>query len=111
MQIVLMRNLSGEQFAEAMVSGFQKNNSVADVARFQSRMDALRQMMLSFGEAHKGTVLRLDHVPGAGTRILVDGVQKGTDIAGDDFFNALLKIWLGNDPVDADLKASLLGAP
>ena len=31
-------------------------------------------------------------------------------IAGDDFYNALLRIWIGDKPVDADLKKGMLGA-
>lgn len=110
MKIVLLRNLTGETFADAMVAGFKKNNSEADVAKFQTKMEEIRTMMLAFGEVKKGTVLHIDHVPGAGTHVLVDGVQKGGEIVGDDFFAALLKIWLGNSPVDSDLKEALLGA-
>ncbi|MGC4060407.1 MAG: chalcone isomerase family protein [Aquabacterium sp.] len=109
-QIVLLRNLTGETFADAMVAGFKKNNSEADVAKFQSKMDEIRDMMLAFGEVKKGTVIHIDHLPGAGTHVLVDGVQKGGEIVGDEFFAALLKIWLGTSPVDSDLKEALLGA-
>ena len=34
---------------------------------------------------------------------------KGKDIAGEDFYRALLRIWLGNKPVQDDLKQALLG--
>ena len=34
---------------------------------------------------------------------------RGRDIAGDDFYKALLRIWLGNKPVQDDLKPALLG--
>jgi hypothetical protein len=45
----------------------------------------------------------------AGTRLTVNGQVKGKDIAGEDFYKALLKIWLGNKPVQDDLKQALLG--
>jgi len=48
-------------------------------------------------------------VPGTGTRVLVDGAPKGKPIAGDDFYRGLLRIWLGDKPVDADLKKGMLG--
>ena len=110
MQIVLLRELTGEEFADAMVKGFRKNNSEADVARFQPRLDELRKTMVAFGTVKKGTAIQLNFVPGAGSRTLVDGAQKGSDIPGDDFYAALLKIWLGAKPVDDDLKDGLLGA-
>jgi Chalcone isomerase-like len=110
MQIVLLRELTGEEFADAMVKGFRKNNSDADVARFQPRLDELRKTMVAFGTVKKGTAIQLNFVPGAGSRTLVDGAQKGADIPGDDFYAALLKIWLGTKPVDDDLKEGLLSA-
>jgi hypothetical protein len=110
MQIVLLRDLTGEDFADAMIKGFHKNNSDADVARFQGRLDELRKTMVSFGTVKKGTAIQLNLVPGAGIRTLVDGAQKVSDIQGDDFYAALLKIWLGAKPVDDDLKTGLLSA-
>jgi hypothetical protein len=110
MQIVLLRDLTGEDFADAMIKGFHKNNTDTDVARFQTRLDELRKTMVSFGTVKKGTAIQLNLVPGSGIRTLVDGAQKGADIQGEDFYAALLKIWLGAKPVDDDLKAGLLNA-
>ena len=110
MQIVLLRELTGEDFADAMIKGFKKNNSDNEIARFQAKLDEIRNQMMAFGQVKKGTTIRIDNTPGMGTRVLVDGVQKGTEIAGDDFYAALLRIWLGNSPVDSDLKDALLGA-
>jgi hypothetical protein len=39
----------------------------------------------------------------------VDGAARGEPIPGEDFYAALLKIWLGEKPVDADLKKAMLG--
>jgi hypothetical protein len=109
MEIVLLRGLTGEDFADAMSKGFQANNSEADVVRFQPKLDEIRALMLAFGTVKKGTVMHIDFMPGIGTRVLVDGKQKGPDIPGDDFQAALLRIWLGNKPVDSGLKHALLG--
>jgi Chalcone isomerase-like len=109
MQIVLLRDLTGEDFADAMVKGFNKNNTEADVAKYHAKIEEIRTLMMGFGTVKKGATIHIDHAPGMGTRVLIDGVQKGPDMAGDDFYNALLKIWLGTQPVDSDLKESLLG--
>ncbi|MBI5925715.1 MAG: chalcone isomerase family protein [Aquabacterium sp.] len=110
MQIVLLRDLTGEDFADAMIKGFKKNNSDHEIARFQAKLEEVRNQMMAFGQVRKGTTIRIDNTPGNGTRVLVDGVQKGPEISGDDFYGALLRIWLGNSPVDSDLKDALLGA-
>jgi hypothetical protein len=39
----------------------------------------------------------------------VNGQPRGKPIPGDDFYRALLRIWLGDKPVDGDLKKGMLG--
>ena len=40
-----------------------------------------------------------------------DSNAAGASIPGEDFFRGLLRIWLGDQPVQDDLKKALLGAP
>ena len=65
--------------------------------------------MLGIGEARTGTAVLIDWLPDSGTRLTVNGQVVGKDIAGEDFFTALLNIWLGSKPVQGDLKQALLG--
>ena len=109
MKIVLLRDLTGEDFADATVKGFKANNSEADVAKFQGKLDEIKALMLDFGPVKKGTVIQIDFVPGEGTHVRLDGKRRGPEITGDDFQQAVLRIWLGPKPVDSDLKQSLLG--
>lgn len=109
MKIVLLRDLTGEDFADATVKGFKANNSEADQTKFQAKLNEIKAMMLDFGPVKKGTVIQIDFVPGEGTHVLLDGKRRGPEITGDDFQQAVLRIWLGPKPVDSDLKQSLLG--
>lgn len=109
MKIVLLRDLTGEDFADATVKGFKANNSEADVIKFQGKLEEIKALMLDFGPVKKGTVIQIDFVPGEGTHVLLDGKRRGPEISGDDFQQAVLRIWLGPKPVDSDLKQSLLG--
>ena len=61
------------------------------------------------GEAKKGDVIQLDFTPEAGTRLVVNGQPRGNAIAGEEFYNALLRVWLGDKPADGDLKKGMLG--
>ena len=45
---------------------------------------------------------------GTGTQVTIKGTVKGV-IAGKDFNDALLSIWLGEKPVTAKLKDEMLG--
>jgi hypothetical protein len=44
-------------------------------------------------------------------RFPIDANPRGKPIAGDEFYRALMKIWLGDKPVDRSLKAAMLGQP
>jgi hypothetical protein len=47
---------------------------------------------------------------GADTQVMVNGKPAGKAIPGADLYKALLKIWLGDKPVQDDLKQALLGS-
>jgi len=110
-QAVLLRDLSAQEFVDALIKGYKANNSAADVERFAEPLEKLEAMMLAMKSAAKGSHLRIDLVPGTGTRIWLNGKRHGSDIPGDDFYQTLLRIWLGPKPVDADRKSALLGKP
>ena len=89
MQIVLLRDLTGEKFAEAMIDGFKANNTDADIAKYQGKLDQLRSLMLTFGTVKEGTTINMTSIPGAGLRVYINGQQKGSEITGDDFYQAM----------------------
>jgi hypothetical protein len=107
--ISLLRDLSAQQFVEALQEGVANNHSEAEMEALKERMKQFSEAMLSVGEAKTGAVVLIDWIPESGTRLTFNGQPKGKDIAGEDFFKALLKIWLGNKPVQDDLKQALLG--
>ena len=109
MAITMLRNVDADTFSGALSEGLQKNLSAAQVAGFKAQIDALIANFKLAGEAKKGDVIDLEFVPDAGTRVVVNGKMQGSAIAGEDFYTALLRIWLGDKPVDADLKKGLLG--
>ena len=63
--------------------------------------------MKAFGEVKEGNVVTLDFVDD-GTAIGFNGAAKGA-IPGEAFNRALTRIWLGEKPVQADLKKAMLG--
>ena len=73
------------------------------------RVALLTGIMSEMKEANIGLSIDLDWLPGAGTQVTIGGQPSGKPIAGEDFYRALLRIWLGDDPVQGDLRKSLLG--
>jgi hypothetical protein len=107
--ITLLRDLTAQQFVDALQEGIADNHSEAEAAALKDRVRQFSEAMLSVGEAKTGSTVLIDWIPGAGTRLTVNGEVRGKDVDGDDFFAALLRIWLGSKPVQDDLKQALLG--
>lgn len=108
--ITMLRNVDAESFAGALNDGLRNNHSEAQLAGFKGQIDALNANLKAVGETKKGDVIHFEFTPEAGTRVTVNGQPRGTAIAGDDFFTAVLRIWIGDKPADAGLKKGLVGA-
>ena len=108
--ITMLRNVDADTFSGALSEGLQKNLSEAQFAGFKAQIDTLSGNFKAAGEAKKGDVIHLEFTPEAGTRVVVNGKAQGSAIAGEDFYAALLRIWIGDKPVDADLKKGLVGS-
>ena len=109
MSITMLRNVDADSFGGALNEGLKNNHTEAQLAGFKAQIEALSANLKAVGETKKGDVINFEYVPDAGTRITVNGQPRGTSIAGEDFFTAVLRIWLGEKPADAGLKKALLG--
>lgn len=105
----LLRDLTAGQTGGAL-DNLADNLSDAEREAFKGRIADLKATMEAVGAAKEKSIITLDFAPDAGMRIALDGVQKGKTIAGEDFYRALLKLWLGDKPVDSALKSGMLGA-
>ena len=109
MTLHIMRDLKADVFTSALQDGLTANNSVAEIAKIDDRIKEFNGIISGVGGVKKGDVVQLDYLPIAGTRVVINGDTKGA-IGGEDFYRSLLKVWLGDKPIDADLKKSLLGS-
>lgn len=107
--ITMLRNVDAETFADALNDGLRNNHGEAQLAAMKASIDALNANLKSAGEARKGDVIHFEFVPEAGMRVTINGLARGSVIPGEDFFTAVLRIWLGDKPVDGSLKKGLLG--
>ncbi len=107
--MTLMRNLSAEQLSDVLREGISLNSSPAELASLSAQIEALVGTMNVIGSAAKGDLLTIDFLADGTTRVAINGQPRGNPISGADFQRALLKVWLGAKPVQADLKRALLG--
>jgi predicted amino acid racemase len=91
----------------ALVDGLKDANTEQEVAAVKAQTDQMVAIMKAFGEVKEGNVVTLDFVDGA-TLIGFNGAAKGA-IAGEPFNRALTRIWVGDKPVQADLRKAMLG--
>lgn len=100
----LYDEVSREKLVDGWNSGFHANLTAETMVSLQGKIDQFNAL---FQTVHSGDVISLDYQPGLGTRVIISGTEKGV-VAGKDFNDALLSIWLGKSPVTKDLKKQLL---
>ncbi|MGH8695195.1 MAG: chalcone isomerase family protein [Burkholderiales bacterium] len=105
----MLRDLTAQQLSDALNDGFRANNPPSDQERYKAQLAELTAIMSSLGAARTGDTVALDYLPEVGTRVLLNGEAKGKPIPDEGFYRGLLRVWLGENPVDADLKKGLLG--
>jgi hypothetical protein len=109
LQLVTLRELTGDMLGVAMVQGMQDNAPPGERGKLLGHMALLSKV---FGEEQRvaaGSVLTIDFLPGRGTVLTLNGAQKADPITDPLFFPAAARIWLGARPVDHVLRDALLG--
>jgi Chalcone isomerase-like len=106
-QLNLLRDLSGDQLSEAVNDGMKESNTPAEVEAVKAQTDQFISILKSMGALKEGSVITLDFVDGA-TKVGFNGAAKGS-VPGEAFNRALTKIWVGDKPVQADLRKAMLG--
>ena len=102
---IIYDDISREKMVDSMVEGFEDNLSDTEHSALKQRIDTL---LTHYQGVKENDVLMFDYVPNQGTAFSVNGTVK-TTIKGADFNQALLKIWIGDEPATSSLKDALLG--
>jgi len=105
MALHILHELSSKKLFNALN---EANHTTAELTALDAQLKQMAQIFDAVKEVKPGDVIALDFLPASGTQISVNGAARGT-IAGAAFNRALLGIWLGNRPVQDDLKKGLLG--
>ncbi len=102
----LYEEVSRDKLANGWEEGFEANQDGATLAKLRPRLERFNAL---FPDVKRGDVIDLDYLPGRGTEVWINDSLAGR-IAGEDFYRALLMVWLGAQPADDDLRAAMLGA-
>lgn len=104
----ILHELSSEKLFNAFRDAIEANHSPSEMAALDAQIKQMAEIFDSVQEVKPGDIIALDYLPASGTRIMVNSTERGT-IAGEAFNRALLKVWLGKNPVQEDLKRGMLG--
>jgi hypothetical protein len=107
--LVMLREVGADDFSQAFSSGIESNTDKPERTRLAPQLAALGDIFKKVGTLKKGDTLTIDWVPDKGTLIELNGKPQSDALPEQGFYNALLRIWLGDKPADSSLKPQLLG--
>jgi len=107
--LVMLRDVSSEELSNGFLSAMRQNLDAGEKANVMGSMYRLGALFSGTPELPKGTVLNIDLSADAALNVSLNGKKFGEPIKDPALCNALLKIWLGEKPVDAGLKQAMLG--
>jgi Chalcone isomerase-like len=109
LHIVMLRDIDANELGKLFTRGMQDNSPRAEFAKSITGTLRLSEMFAAKKKLTTGEHFSVEWLPGQGTLVYVNGKPQGEPIVEPEFFQALMKIWLGNSPADALLKDTLLG--
>lgn len=110
LSLTMLAALSTDRVAGRIVAAMRANAGDEAFASLQPRLARLFGPFVALERLRKGDRVDIDAIGGA-TRLSIGGRVLGAGAPGDDLFDALLRAFIGEHPIDAALGRALLGRP
>lgn len=107
--LILQREVSSDEFGQLFITSMNKNSTKEEKAKVISQTGKFGEMFAAQDKVKKGDVITMDWIPGQGTVSSINGKPMGEPMPDIAFYNAVLRIWLGDNPAQDDLKDAMLG--
>jgi len=107
--ITMLRDIDSAELGKLFARGMEDNMDRSAFSKLIPGVLRMGQVFSTHKQLEAGDSLLIDWVPGAGTVLTVKGKVEGEPFKEPEFFNALMRIWLGKKPADWQLKEALLG--
>jgi hypothetical protein len=107
--ITMLRDIDANEFGRLFTRGVEDNSPKSEMSQLVPGLLRMGQMFADLKQLKTGDLVTIDWIPGTGTVVTVRGVPQPDPVKEQAFFNALLRIWLGQTPADWQLKEALLG--
>lgn len=109
MSVTMLRDIDSGELGKLFTRGVEDNLDKAAFSKLIPGLVRMSQLFSDVKQLKAGDTFTIDWIPGTGTVINVNGHPQGEPFKEPEFFNALLRIWLGPAPADWKLKDALLG--
>ncbi len=107
--LVMLRDVDSREMVDAFREGIARNTTSGRLQALETSIRDFSTIFEVIKQVKEGDVILIDYVQGFGTTISLNGVPKGHVGGGLQFYTALLSVWIGEDPVDSELRDDLLG--
>ncbi len=104
----MLRELTSKKLYNAFIEAIESSQTTDVLLAIQPQLQQMEQIFEAVELVKEGDIITLDFQPAVGTKITVNGTARGT-IPGAGFNRAILGIWLGDKPVQDDMKKGMLG--
>ena len=107
--ITMLRDIDSNELGKLFTRGVEDNAPKTEMSKLIPGLLRMGQIFSDQKKLMAGDSFTFEWVPGTGGVLTVKGKPQGEPFKEQEFFTALLRIWLGPNPVDWKLKDALLG--
>jgi hypothetical protein len=107
--LTMLREIDSNEMGKAFTRGFEENAPKSEMSKLVPGLIRMGQVFADQKKLMTGDTIVNDWIPGTGMTITVKGKVQSEPFKEVEFFNALIRIWLGPHPADDKLKDALLG--
>ena len=107
--ITMLRDIDSNELGKLFTRGVEDNAPRSEMSKLIPGLLRMGQIFSDQKKLVAGDSFTFEWVPGTGGVLTVKGKPQGEPFKEQEFFTALLRIWLGPNPADWKLKDALLG--
>lgn len=103
--LTMLADMSKEDFIDSLNDSFKNSAPEGSGAALQSKWNKFTSFFTDL-QSHDKVII--GYIPGEGTGVTINGQPRGT-VSGEKFNRVIMGMWLGDNPIDGDLKNKLIG--
>lgn len=107
--ITMLREIDSNELGKLFSRAIEDNMDKAAFSKLVPGVMRMSQIFFDHKKLVAGDAFMIEWIPGVGTVITIKGQPQGEPFKEPEFYNAMMRIWLGPNPADWKLKDAMLG--